>query len=147
MWSIGDLSRRTGVKVPTIRYYEQMGLLPPAERSEGNQRRYATQDGERLSFIKHARELGFPVEAIRDLMALNEAPQRHCADAHAIATSQWSVVRDKIGRLRVLEKELRRIAEATHDGNRVAECSVIRALTDRRDCRCDDYPHERQDKS
>ena len=68
MLTIGDLARRTGVKVPTIRYYEQMGLLEPAERSEGNQRRYDRQGRERLSFIKHARQLGFPVKAIRALM-------------------------------------------------------------------------------
>lgn len=139
MWTIGELSRRTGVKIPTIRYYEQMGLLPAAERSEGNQRRYASRDGERLSFIKHARDLGFPVEAIRDLIALNEEPDRPCADAHAIATQQLDIVRDKISKLRVLEQELHRISTTTHDGNRIAECSVIRALADHRLCRSDDH--------
>ncbi|HEX2146766.1 MAG TPA: MerR family transcriptional regulator, partial [Pseudorhizobium sp.] len=59
MYSIGDLSRRTGVKVPTIRYYEQMGLITAAHRSEGNQRRYEKTDLERLAFIRHARDLGF----------------------------------------------------------------------------------------
>lgn len=139
MWTIGDLSRRTGVKVPTIRYYEQMGLLPAAERSEGNQRRYAACDGERLSFIKHARDLGFPVDAIRDLIALNEEPDRPCADAHAIATQQLGIVRDKIGKLRVLEQELQRIAATTHNGNRVVDCSVIRALSDHRLCSVNDH--------
>ena len=58
MFSIGDLSRRTGVKVPTIRYYEQMGLVAAPERSEGNQRRYSRQELERLAFIRHARDGG-----------------------------------------------------------------------------------------
>lgn len=139
MWTIGDLSRRTGVKVPTIRYYEQTGLLPIAERSGGNQRRYSVRDMERLSFVKHARELGFAVEAIRDLINLNEEPDRLCADAHAIATQQLGIVRDKIGKLGVLEQELQRIAATTHDGNRVVDCSVIRALADHHLCRCDDH--------
>ena len=59
MLTIGTLSRQTGVKIPTIRYYEQMGLMAAAERSEGNQRRYTPRDRDRLSFIKHARDLGF----------------------------------------------------------------------------------------
>lgn len=65
MFSIGQLSKRTGVKIPTIRYYEQMGLIDAPERSEGNQRRY-TKDGlGRLSFIRHSRDLGFLIEDIR----------------------------------------------------------------------------------
>ena len=74
MLSIGQLSRRTGVKVPTIRYYEQVGLMPSAGRTEGNQRRY-DQDGlERLGFIRHARDLGFSLEDIKSLIALQSHP-------------------------------------------------------------------------
>ena len=64
MFSIGELSKRTKVKVPTIRYYEEMGLLTEAERTSGNQRRYDKEGLERLSFIRHARDLGFSIEAI-----------------------------------------------------------------------------------
>ncbi|MGO4835845.1 MerR family transcriptional regulator, partial [Rhizobiaceae sp. 2RAB30] len=70
MFTIGDLSRKTGVKVPTIRYYEQMGLMAQAERSEGNQRRYGAAERDRLSFIKHARDLGLTIESIRELLDL-----------------------------------------------------------------------------
>ncbi|WKL26959.1 MerR family transcriptional regulator [Sinorhizobium meliloti] len=76
MYTIGDLSRRTGVKIPTIRYYEQMGLLAAPERSEGNQRRYEKRELETLAFIRHARDLGLSIEAIRDLLALSEHPER-----------------------------------------------------------------------
>ena len=62
---IGEVARRAGLKVPTIRYYEQIGLLPPLPRSEGNRRCYHDSDVRRLVFIRHARELGFEVEAIR----------------------------------------------------------------------------------
>ena len=66
MLTIGKLGRAAGVKIPTIRYYEQIGLLPEAERSSGNQRLYSRTALDRLTFIRHARELGFTLEAIRD---------------------------------------------------------------------------------
>ena len=78
---IGALSERTGVKVPTIRYYEQAGLMPPAARTEANRRTYSVQDVDRLRFIRHARELGFEVDAIRQLLGLADQPDRSCADA------------------------------------------------------------------
>ena len=72
MFSIGELSKRTKVKVPTIRYYEEMGLLAEAERTRGNQRRYDKAGLERLSFIRHARDLGFSIEAISSLIELQD---------------------------------------------------------------------------
>lgn len=136
MLTIGDLSRDTGVKVPTIRYYEQMGLMVEAERSEGNQRRYETRDRKRLSFIKHARDLGFTIEAIRELLALNAHPDSLCADAHHIANRQLQQVRDKIGKLRLLEKELNRITTRC-DGDHIKDCYVIESLANHDLCRSD----------
>ncbi|SJM33702.1 MerR family transcriptional regulator [Mesorhizobium delmotii] len=136
MLTIGDLSRRTGVKIPTIRYYEQMGLMNPAERSEGNQRRYTRQERERLSFIKHARELGLTIEAIRELIDLSAHPERPCSQADRIAAEQLVAVREKIEKLRRLEKELERIA--THcAGDQVKDCYVIRALANHELCEGD----------
>lgn len=136
MLTIGDLSRVTGVKVPTIRYYEQMGLMTEAERSEGNQRRYVSRDRARLSFIKHARDLGFTIEAIRELLALNAHPESPCADAHHIADRQLQLVRDKIGKLRLLEKELDRITTRC-DGDHIRDCYVIESLANHELCRSD----------
>jgi DNA-binding transcriptional MerR regulator len=69
--SIGDLAARAGTKVQTIRYYEQIALVPAPERSAGNQRRYGASHLERLAFIRHARELGFSLGAIRELLGLS----------------------------------------------------------------------------
>jgi DNA-binding transcriptional MerR regulator len=80
MLSIGALSKRVGVKIPTIRYYEQVGLLPEPERSESNQRRYDGGGVDRLGFIRHARDLGFSIQAIRELIYLSEQPDRSCID-------------------------------------------------------------------
>jgi len=136
MLTIGDLSRVTGVKVPTIRYYAQMGLMAEAERSEGNQRRYETPDRDRLSFIKHARDLGFTIEAIRELLALHAHPESPCADAHLIADRQLQLVRDKIVKLRLLEKELDRITTRC-DGDHISDCYVIESLANHELCRSD----------
>lgn len=128
MFTIGDLAQQTGVKIPTIRYYENMGLLPEAERSRGNQRRYGARERDRLAFIKHSRDLGFPIEAIRDLLTLNGLPDRPCDTAHGIAIDQLRSVREKIAQLKVLETELTRITTELHEGNRIKHCSVIKSL-------------------
>ncbi|MBT1160242.1 helix-turn-helix domain-containing protein [Aminobacter anthyllidis] len=133
MLTIGDLSRRTGVKIPTIRYYEQMRLMNPAERSEGNQRRYSRLERERLSFIKHARELGLTIDAIRELIDLSAHPERPCLQADRIAAEQLTDVRGKIEKLRKLEKELERIATQCA-GDQVKDCYVIRALANHQLC-------------
>ena len=69
-FTIGRLSRSTGCKVQTIRFYEQIGLLPQPTRSEGNQRLYTEADADRLCFVRHCRELGFSLDAIRELLSL-----------------------------------------------------------------------------
>ena len=98
MLSIGVLSKQTGVKVPTIRYYEQMGLMPAPARSDGNQRRYPPAALDRLSFIKHARELGLSIEAVKELLELSEHPEKTCRDADQIAAEHLETVREKIAR-------------------------------------------------
>ena len=134
MYSIGELSRRTGVKVPTIRYYEQMRLMEAPERSDGNQRRYGKPEMERLAFIRHARDLGLAIDSIRELIELNGHPDMPCADADRIAKEQLASVRERIARLQRLEKELERIATCC-TGETVGDCYVIRALSDHTLCR------------
>ena len=130
MFSIGDLSRRTGVKVPTIRYYEQMGLVAPDGRTAGNQRRY-DQDGlERLAFIRHARDLGLALETIRELIGLD--PDDH-GRTHAIAEEHLGDIRGRIARLQGLERELMRIS-ASCAGDGAQDCSVLRAFGDHAAC-------------
>jgi DNA-binding transcriptional MerR regulator len=129
MFSIGGLSRRSGVKVPTIRYYEQIGLIAAPGRTAGNQRRYRDPDLERLTFIRHARDLGLPIDAIRQLLDLSDDPGRDCAEADRIVGIHLDQVRDRIARLRRLERELERIAMQCA-GGAVRDCYVIAALAD-----------------
>lgn len=134
MLTIGELSRRAGVKVPTIRYYEQTGLMNAPERSEGNQRRYSRADLERLTFIRHGRDLGLPVEAIRDLIALSGHPDAPCDEANRIAAQHLADVRARIERLQMLEAELARIVASCDGNHAVKECRVLEALSDHGQC-------------
>lgn len=133
MLSIGEMSRRTGVKVPTIRYYEEAGLIDAPHRSAGNQRRYEPVVLERLAFIRHTRELGLGIEAIRELIELSGHPERPCAQADRIARDQLEAVRARIARLKRLEDELHRIVESCDSGT-IGDCYVIRSLSDHTLC-------------
>lgn len=133
MISIGGLARRAGVKVPTIRYYEQAGLLGEPGRTAGNQRRYEPADLERLSFIRHARELGFGLDAIRDLLDLAAHPESPCERADQIAATQLANVRGRLERLRRLEAELERMVDHGSHAT-VHDCNVLRTLADHELC-------------
>ena len=127
--SIGELARRSGVKVPTIRYYEQAGLLPVPVRNEGHQRRYGRAAVGRLNFIRHARELGFEVSAVRGLLALSEQPNRPCAEVDSIACRHIEDIDRRIAQLVALRRELQYSLDTCGHG-RVGECRVIEALAE-----------------
>ncbi|MET1413210.1 helix-turn-helix domain-containing protein [Roseibium sp. HPY-6] len=133
-FSIGELSRQTGVKVPTIRYYEKEGLIEPPMRTEGNQRRYRETDRERLRFIRHCRDLGLPMPAVRDLIELSQHPDRPCDAADRIAVEQLRSVRERILHLKKLEAELERIAVSCQGDQTVTECNVLKAFGDHGQC-------------
>jgi DNA-binding transcriptional MerR regulator len=132
--AIGELSARTSVKVPTIRYYEQIGLLAAPPRSEGGQRRYGNAEVDRLNFIRHARELGFEVEDIRELLAMNQQPQASCHQADSIAQAHLVEVDRRIASLQALRGELSRMIDECGHG-RVCDCRIIEALADHTHCR------------
>ncbi|WP_026988196.1 MerR family transcriptional regulator [Fodinicurvata fenggangensis] len=131
--SIGDLARDSGVKVQTIRYYETIGLLPVAERSAGNQRRYSEAHRERLRFLRHARELGFTLDQIRSLLSLSESPDMPCEQADRIAREHLETVEQRLERLKTLQTELQRMLRQCA-GGKVEDCRVIEVLSDHTLC-------------
>jgi len=131
--TIGEAARQSGVKVPTIRYYESIGLLRTPSRSEGNQRAYEQSDLDRLTFIRHARELGFEIEAIRTLLSLQDNPLQPCASADAIAKARLVEVKQRIRSLTALKAELEMMVEGCGHG-RVDQCRVIEVLADHGQC-------------
>ncbi|MDB5587310.1 MAG: helix-turn-helix protein [Devosia sp.] len=127
-FAIGEAARRSGVKVPTIRYYEQIGLLPTAARTEGNRRLYDERTMQRLSFVRHARELGFDIEAIRALLTLQDDPLQSCAIADSIASEHLAEVEHRIASLTALKRELVAMLAQCRHGH-VEQCRVIEALS------------------
>jgi len=111
---IGELAQITGVKIPTIRYYEQIGLLTDGLRSKGNQRRYGHGVIHRLCFIRCARDLGFGIDAIRDWFRLADVSCLSTSDALRIAKEQLVIVEEKITQLELLDKLIRTIAKGEH---------------------------------
>ncbi len=134
-YAIGDLARQTGTKVETIRWYERDGIMPAPVRTAGGHRVYTQAHLDRLAFIRHARELGFPLEDVRELLRLADEPERPCAEADAIARVHLEAVRSRIARLQALEAELVRMVAACGHG-RVAECRVIEVLADQSHAHC-----------
>lgn len=124
---IGAASLRSGVMVPTIRYYEQIGLLPKAARAGNNRRLYGSVEMRRLVFIRRARELGFEVDAIRALLALQDDPEQSCVAVDRIARTRLDEIEKRIETLASLKCELERMIVDCSCG-RVAECRVIEVL-------------------
>jgi len=125
--SIGQLSAKTGIKVPTIRFYEQIGLVAAPPRTEGNQRRYGQPEVDRLNFIRNARELGFEVEDIRELLAMAAEPQASCHQADSIAMNHLHDIDQRIARLKALRSELSRMIEECGHGH-ICDCRIISVL-------------------
>lgn len=127
--AIGELSRRTGCNIETIRYYEKIGVLPKPQR-RGSYRSYEGADVQRLSFVRRARELGFPIDAVRALLALDGDGSTSCGDARDLAKEHLTDVRAKIADLKRMERVLRQTVDAC-DADGAAGCPLLDALSSR----------------
>lgn len=125
---IGELSKRTGCNIETIRYYERIGLLPAPARSAGRYRIYDAGKVRRLAFIRRARELGFTLDAVRALLALSDEGGAACAEARQLATSHLAEVRAKIADLRSMEHVLADAVRRCATGE-LPGCPIIDALS------------------
>lgn len=125
--TIGDLSKATGTKVETIRYYERIGLLAAPARTAGNYRAYGNAELGRLSFIRRARDLGFGIDQIRALLSLSEKKKRSCKAVDQIARQHLSDVDSKLADLMALRSELDSIIRQCGCGI-IANCRIIEAL-------------------
>jgi DNA-binding transcriptional MerR regulator len=130
-FTIGELAKATSVKPETIRYYERVGLLPRPPRTAGNYRLYGSGHAVRLGFVRRGRELGFPLEAIRDLLRLADQRGRDCTAIDELAREHLAHIEQKIADLTQLANELRHVIGQCR-GGRVAECRIIEALAPKR---------------
>lgn len=129
--SRGALARRTGCNIETIRYYEQIGLLPPPPRSQGGHRIYDQDLLKRLNFVRRSRELGFALGEIRGLLRLVDGRRYTCAQVEALTLDHAREIRRKIADLRKLKQALEAMASQC-SGGRVPECPIVDALFDSR---------------
>ena len=125
---IGELARRTGLTVRTLHHYDEIGLLAPSQRSDSGYRLYS-----QLNFIRHARELGFEVDHIRELLAMSQEPQASCHQADSIAKSHLREVDRRIEKLQALRVELARMVDECGHG-RICDCRIIEVLADHSQC-------------
>lgn len=125
--TIGELGKATDTKVETVRYYERIGLLPKPARTAGNYRAYGAAELGRLSFIRRARDLGFPLDQVRALLDLSDDRARDCATVDALASEHLREVDRKIADLTALRRELGALL-ASCKGGTVAQCRILDAL-------------------
>ena len=126
---IGALAKRAGSNVQTVRYYEKIGVMPPAQRAANNRRIYDHKHLERLTFVRHCRELGFSLDDVRNLLGLVDQPDRPCDEIDTIARNHLEDVDTKIAALKIMRTELQRmISECA--GERVSNCNIVKVLAD-----------------
>ena len=126
--TIGNLANATDTKVETIRYYEHIGLLSAPARTSGNYRAYNPEHLNRLSFIRRARDLGFSLAQIRELLSLSDQRDRSCKAVDAIAREHLAEVDRKIADLSALRRELDNVISQCGHGT-IADCRIIDALS------------------
>ena len=124
---IGDLSRLTGTRVETIRFYEKEGQIPAPSRTGGNYRVYDQAHLNRLSFIRRSRDLGFTLDQVRALLDLSDDRLRSCGAVDELAREQLRSVERKIEDLQALQRELASLLNQCSQGT-IAECRIIEAL-------------------
>lgn len=130
---IGALAERTGTNTPTIRYYEEIGLLPRPDRREGGQRSYGDEDVKRLTFIRRCRDFGFPIEQVRTLASLMQDRDRSCTEARDLAQEHLAAVRAKLVELKALERSIAGFVEscdATCAGGPGPDCVILEDLAE-----------------
>lgn len=126
--SIGLVAAQAGCSVPTIRYYEEIGLLPLAPRTDGGRRHYGDAAVGRLTFIRRCRDFGFSIEQVRELVSLIDHPERPCVEVRDIAAARLEEVRDKLTELLALEASLSTFVascETACSGGAVANCTML----------------------
>lgn len=129
--SIGLLARQAGCTVPTVRYYEEIGLLPTVPRTEGGRRVYGTATVRRLSFIRRCRDFGFSIEQVRELVGLVDEPSRPCVEVREVAAKHLAQVRAKLAELQVLEQNMAAFVcscDTACAGGAAVDCTILENL-------------------
>ena len=125
---IGELAKRTGTLVETIRYYEREGLMPKPARSHGNYRLYTDNHVERLQFIRHSRSLDMTLDEIRSLLRFRDAPDENCSEVNALLDEHIEHVANRIKELKSLEQKLRELRSLCQQAQATKNCGILQSL-------------------
>lgn len=126
---IGELAKRTGCQVETVRYYEHAKLLPKPARGVGNYRSYDERHVQRLAFIRHCRSLDMTLDEIRALLCFRDAPEQNCGGVNALLDQHIGHVADRIDELQRLEKELKRLRRLCREAQAAEHCGILKRLS------------------
>ena len=126
---IGELAKRTGCQVATIRFYGHEGLLPAPARSRGNYRLYSEAHIERLQFIRHCRSLDMTLDEVRSLLRLRDAPEESCRAANALLDERIEQVSLRIAELQGLQLQLKQLRGQCQSGHVAKDCGILQGLT------------------
>lgn len=129
--SIGVLAQQTGCTVPTVRYYEEIGLLPAGPRTEGGRRVYGQAAVRRLTFIRRCREFGFSIEQVRELVSLVDEPDRPCIEVRDVASKHLAQLREKLAELQALERNMEAFVcscDTACAGGAAVDCTILEDL-------------------
>lgn len=126
---IGELAKRAGSQVETIRFYERDGLLPAPSRSSGNFRLYGAAHLERLQFIRHCRALDMTLDEVRILLAFRDAPDDSCGGVNALLDRHIDQVNNRIAELQTLQRQLQGLRDQCRSGHAVKDCGILLGLT------------------
>jgi len=138
---IGELSKRTGCDIETIRYYEKSGLLDEPHRADNGYREYAVEHLERLQFIRHCRSLQLSLAEIRVLLDLQTNPSSGCQEVDQLLDGHIAQVREQMAALRTLEQQLVKLRKQCEGTHLVEECRILQNLSEvaeSHDCACHD---------
>lgn len=125
---IGELSKKSGCSIQTIRYYESEGLLSHPERSEGNFRLYSNKSLKEIEFVKHCRSLDIPLGDIKRLLELKNKPEESCSSVNALIDQQLTLVNKRMKELKALKKELQQMASSCGSDKTIDACGIIKSL-------------------
>jgi|Deesub1362A_J573_1020465.scaffolds.fasta_scaffold00034_135 MerR family mercuric resistance operon transcriptional regulator len=128
--TIGEVARRAGVAVETVRYYERLGLIPPPPRKASGYRLYPEDTVRRIRFIRHAKELGFSLREVAELLALRLEPTTPCAQVKRRVQEKLQDIQRRMQALQRIEKTLEELLGACREGAPITQCPILEALED-----------------
>ena len=146
-FSIGQLAKKSGVSVDTIRYYEKIGVLDKAQRTAGNYRHYSEQMLSELLFLKHCRELGITIQDIQKLKGLAQDPNQTCMEVDHLIDQYLAEVSQKIRNLEHLKQDLSHLKQQCSQHRTIEQCGILKELHQPLECGHESHQYQKAPQS